>query len=87
MKTALYFDEQDAQLVLTAESAWEKTMLKMLKARIPDITFEGGFYECQGGWIKQNYYSGSGSFYNTERDYNGESLMIRMPKNPPKESA
>ncbi len=75
MKTALFFDEQTAQLVLTAESKWEETMLHMLKSNYPDFTFEGGFYDCAGGWIRmiQSHSFAAG-------DSAPSSLMIRMPK-------
>ena len=77
MKTALFFDEQTAQLVLTADTEWEKTMLKMLHTNYPDISFVGEFYDCNGGWVRmkktypQNYW---------ESDRAVDSLMIRMPR-------
>ena len=73
MKTALYFENKEAQLVLTAENNWEKTILKMVHESYPDETMKGGFYECQGGWIRHN------PVYNDEID---DSLMFRMPKTP-----
>lgn len=76
MKTALFFNEQNAQLVLTAESEWEKTMLKMLKTNYPDITFLGEFYDCNGGWVrmKRTYPNPYG------HEEAIDSLMIRMPR-------
>jgi len=75
MKTALYFDENDAQLVLTPETEWEKSILKMIRASYPDATFWGEFYACNGGWIRQ---SQSYSMYEST----DSSLIMRMPKTP-----
>ena len=74
MKTALYFAEKEAQLVLTAETEWERTILKMMHESYPNETMVGSFYECQGGWYRQ-----SASYYDQQVD---KSLMFRMPKTP-----
>jgi len=74
VKTALYFEDKEAQLVLTAETDWERTILKMMHESYPHETMVGGFYECQGGWFRQ-----SGNTYGGDVD---NSLMFRMPKTP-----
>lgn len=74
MKSAIYLDEADTQLVLTASNEWEKNILRMLNASMPDKTYWGEFYACQGGWIRQSSYSFSG-----ERKENN-SLIFRIAK-------
>ena len=75
MKTALFFHEQDAQLVLTADTEWEKRMLEMLHKNYPDISLIGEFYDCNGGWVrmKKTYPNSWGS------ESAIDSLMIRIP--------
>ena len=71
MKTALFLDEQDLQVVLTPQSEQEKYLLKLMRERLPNMTYEGGFYSCQGGWVRQ---------YNSDSSYeSNHSLMIRLP--------
>lgn len=72
MKSAIYLDEGNTQLVLTPENEWEKNILKMIHQTIPDKTYMGGFYECRGGWYRQN------TEYSTD-----ESLIIRLQKQAP----
>lgn len=55
MKTAIYLDEADTQLVLTPENEWEKNILHMTHEAYPE-SFWGEFYGCQGGWIRQSTY-------------------------------
>lgn len=55
MKTAIYVEDGVCQLVLTPETAFEKTALALfdeekLKAKI----FTGSFYDCRGGWVRQS---------------------------------
>ena len=61
MKTAIYIEDGVVQLVITPESEFEKNALstfnnKPINAKI----FSGSFYDCRGGWVRQNtYYSDS----------------------------
>jgi hypothetical protein len=82
MRTALYFDENDAQLALTPESEWEKAILRMIRERMPDISYEGSFYAYQGGWVRQHLPSSSSSPFG-DRDFTGNALMIRLPRKGP----
>lgn len=69
MKTAIYIQDGTTQLVLTPESAWEKSALGGIgKNGTPARIISGSFYECQGGWIRQ----GGGE----------ESLIIRVDSPP-----
>ena len=57
MKTAIYVEDGVVQLVLTPESKFEKDALttftdKPLKIEV----FNGSFYDCRGGWVRQRSY-------------------------------
>ena len=43
MKGAIYIENGLTQLVLTPESDFEKNV----------SVYTGGFYHCQGGWVRQ----------------------------------
>lgn len=68
MKTALYFEDKDAQIALTPETEWEKKILKMIHAANPQLCMWGEFYGCQGGWVRHADY----------RSEDSGSLMIRV---------
>lgn len=54
MKVAIYIDDGIQQVVLTPENEWEKTLVKSIHQKPQEVRFhEGGFYECQGGWVRQ----------------------------------
>ena len=56
MKIALYIEDGREQIVLTPETATEKSILEKVAdddTRIVSI-YRGGFYRCQGGWTRQN---------------------------------
>ena len=57
MKTAIYIEDGVVQLVLTPENDFEKNALSSFdgKETTTEI-FIGGFYDCRGGWIRQNHY-------------------------------
>ena len=74
MKTAIYFSENNLQLVLTPESEFEKQLLKQIQAYCPDHAYSGGFYLNQAGYIRM---SGSTS-YGAD-----DSTMLRFPKPDP----
>jgi len=55
VKTAIYIVEGTVQIVLTPENDHEKSAVKLIKD--PDVemtTFDGSFYECQGGWYRES---------------------------------
>jgi len=55
MKTAIYIEDGDVQLVLTPENEWEQ---KTLNSFGPDLTAtikHGQFYTCEGGWHRHPY--------------------------------
>jgi hypothetical protein len=55
MTAAIYINEGLTQIVLTPENEWEKNALKMIESSGKVSTFYGGFYYCQGGWIREQY--------------------------------
>lgn len=74
MKSAIYLNEGNTQLVVTPENEWEKQILRMIHDAFADKTYWGEFYACQGGWIRQSPYSFSG-----ERR-SEDSLIFRLEK-------
>lgn len=68
MRLALFVKEGTTQFVLTADTDWEKKIVRDLSDRL--VTYElgmpekreiaakimkGGFYECQGGWVREGH--------------------------------
>lgn len=54
MKSAIYIEDGVIQLIITPESDFEKGVVdsfadKKMNAEV----FDGQFYACQGGWIRQ----------------------------------
>lgn len=77
MKTAIYIEDGVVQLVITPESEFEKNALstfteKPLGAEI----FAGSFYDCRGGWVRQNDYNPT--HYMGSRKNEDKSLIIRI---------
>lgn len=74
MKTAIYIEDGNVQLVITPETEWEKKALgdferEPLTARI----FSGSFYDCRGGWTRQS------KFYPSAfEDANDKSLILSI---------
>jgi hypothetical protein len=66
MKSAIYLNETNTQLVLTPENEWEQNVLKMVHNTYTD-TYYAGFYECQGGWIRH-----------AQHEYQKDSLIFRL---------
>ena len=74
MKTAIYIEDGVVQLVLTPTSKFEKDALQPFMGEDLTVkTFVGSFYDCRGGWIRQN---------EVQLDYigtqNDKSIMIRI---------
>lgn len=83
MKTAIYIENSVVQLVLTPENDWEKRALGAFHDKpIAAKFFNGQFYDCQGGWMRQRLLH-----ERTNTDHaNDASLMIRadiMPAHTP----
>lgn len=54
MKIALYIEDGLEQIVLTPQSTTEVAILDKLHDKGRTIsTHKGGFYKCQGGWVRE----------------------------------
>ena len=54
MKTAIYIEDGVYQLVITPETKFEQSALQTMQERSIDAEiYSGGFYHCQGGWVRQ----------------------------------
>ena len=78
MKTAIYIEDGTVQLVITPETEFEKNALssfyeKPLKVEI----FDGAFYDCRGGWIRQTALQHS-RLYGSLNDREDQSLILRI---------
>jgi hypothetical protein len=70
MKIALYITDGIEQIVLTPETETEKGILGKLSDVGRRISvFRGGFYECQGGWIRES------------RSHDSTIIRLREPEN------
>lgn len=88
MKTAIYIEDGVVQLVLTPENEFEKNSLTSFKpksgygveaSRVEAEIFEGTFYDCRGGWVRQKAYYGHSQYGENSDDC---SLIIRNVSAP-----
>lgn len=85
MKTAIYIEDGIVQLVITPETEFEKNALntfrdKPLEAKL----FSGGFYDCRGGWIRQNAYYSPRGMYDSYDDNGRDASLILVARETPK---
>lgn len=79
MKTAIYIEDGVVQLVLTPESDFEKNALNSFEEKSTETRiFSGSFYDCRGGWTRQQDYFSSNVISGYERDRNDRSLILRV---------
>lgn len=77
MKTAIYIEDGVVQLVITPESEFERSALSSFQNdQLKTSIFEGQFYDCRGGWIRQKEYYPN-SLHPQDRD---KSLILRVDK-------
>jgi hypothetical protein len=82
MKIALYIEDGLEQIVLTAESDTERSILAKLHDGERDLSIKrGGFYPCQGGWVRQH--RRYGSLYGGDTDRDDDSTMIVLRPRAP----
>jgi hypothetical protein len=79
MKTAIYIEDGVVQLVLTPETEFEKNSLtsfekKPLSAKI----FSGSFYDCRGGWTRQEDYAVIQNQYGFTSYGQNKSIILRI---------
>lgn len=85
MKTAIYIEDGTVQLVITPESDFEKNALTTFREKHLDAKiFAGSFYDCRGGWIRQNDYSPQN--YLGGRENEDKSLIITIKNIKPQEN-
>jgi len=54
MKTAIYIEDGVIQLVLTPENEFEKNTVSSIADKNLSLKiYEGSFYDCRGGWVRQ----------------------------------
>lgn len=84
MKTAIYIEDGTVQLVITPETEFEKSAIKTLRGKETKLSlFNGSFYDCRGGWVRQTAIHGASPLYNVGE--NDESLIIRVSEEPQQE--
>ena len=76
MKTAIYVEDGVVQLVITPQTEFEKNALsgfadKPLEVKI----FEGTFYDCRGGWVRQTEHYESRMYGNNDAD---KSIILQV---------
>ncbi len=77
MKTAIYIEDGVVQLVITPETEFEKNVISVMRNKhIEAKLFDGSFYDCRGGWVRQQAYypACSGSGHNAD----DKSLIIKV---------
>ncbi len=81
MKTAIYIEDGTVQLVITPETDFEKNALTTMREKPLDAKlFDGCFYDCRGGWVKQTANYRTGMYDNGYA--NDSSLIIRVNETP-----
>lgn len=70
MKTAIYIEDGDVQLVITPQNDWERNALKSFGDNMSVSVMRGEFYACSGGWHRHTRFSSD-----EER-----SLILRVTK-------
>ena len=74
MKTAIYIEDGVVQLVITPESKFEKNALSTFQDKPMEAKmFAGSFYDCRGGWVRQQAYYQSDLYGDSRHD---QSLII-----------
>lgn len=79
MKTAIYIEDGVTQIVLTPETKYERDIVTGLGDKLDRVqVFNGGFYDCRGGWIRQSaYYDRDNMGFGADRSENN-SLIMRL---------
>lgn len=77
MKTAIYIEDGVVQLVLTPSNEFERNALRSFEGegRPHAEIFHGEFYDCRGGWVRQQEVPLCGDFGRTLTE--SRSLIIR----------
>ncbi len=82
MKTAIYIEDGTAQLVITPETEFEKNALSTMRQKPLDAKlFDGSFYDCRGGWVRQSTHYPS-RMHGNDWESKDNSLIIRVDETP-----
>ena len=77
MKTAIYIEDGVVQLVVTPESEFEKNALTSFEDKeLETKIFNGTFYDCRGGWVRQSDISPQYQAGLCDRD--SKSIILRI---------
>ena len=84
MKTAIYIEDGVVQLVITPETEFEKNSLSMFREKPLDAKlFNGTFYDCRGGWVRQTALQNQGHYYSSELQDCSLILRVEESSNEP----
>jgi hypothetical protein len=77
MKTAIYIEDGVTQLVLTPETKYERDIVKGFGDKLDTVeVFNGSFYDCRGGWVRQSaYHRLHSGMWDADSD---SSLILRL---------
>jgi hypothetical protein len=77
MKIALYIEDGLEQIVLTPENLLEEGIVGKLGDSSREMSiYHGGFYACQGGWIRHSF----GSPYSQRSRDEKSTIIVLRPK-------
>lgn len=80
MKTAIYIEDGTVQLVITPESEFKKNAMSSFNGKDLDAKiFSGSFYDCRGGWVRQNPYTGNVSYASSVNE--DRSIILQVKTN------
>lgn len=83
MKTAIYIEDGVVQLVLTPEGEYEEQIVKSFGNRLSEVkVFNGSFYDCRGGWVRQTARRERPYQHYTDGDCHDSSLILRVSERP-----
>lgn len=81
MKTAIYIEDGVVQLVITPQTEFEKNALSGFAAKPLAVKiFEGTFYDCRGGWVRQTAHYDACTYGRNDSD---RSIILQVRKDEP----
>jgi len=80
VKTAIYIEDGLTQFVLTAETKIDEKVIEQLRSGSDIETYKGAFYNCRGGWVRQQ--ESEFSSYGYSSGTRDESLIFVMKPKP-----
>ncbi len=84
MKTSIYIEDGIVQLVLTPENKFEHEAVWQFKAmKLRAQVFEGSFYDCRGGWVRQKNFYGERERQSWDTGTAGDTSIILCASDEP----